>query len=735
MHILSCGVPVDHKGSRNLGYKTAGLIAEVIRKIGGKMHPKYPKVFSPIRLGPVELRNRFYASPHTMPMQLGGKPSDDYVAYNAARAKGGLGLVMVSLTVPERSVGAQPCANPKENIPAFRALADAVHAGGAKIFAEPFFQWCASGPWQLLGPAAPIFAPSVAQLNFLDKRTSTREMTKDEIEKMLAAFRQAAENLREAGFDGIMIHASHGALAEQFLSPYFNRRTDEYGGTLENRMRLLVEELTVVREAVGSNMAVGMRMNCDELLEGGYQTKEAYQILKIISDAGLIDFADLDVAVEPNQLHLGMSSGFVEQHVYRPYVEAVRNAAGNIPVLSVLGRLTSVADGEAFLNSGVCDMVGAARAFIAEPELVNNALEGREERSRTCIACNACMIAAFEGGQGCAINPSSYRERYWGKHSFAPAPKQSKLIIVGSGPAGLEAARVGALKGHDVTLFEARQELGGALALWASLPGRETYQQAISWWVREVRRLGVKIHLGCSATAASILSQSPDAVILATGARYNPTGRSAYRDFDIPGHDRGFVYRPEEILSGGALPGGKIIVLDAEGFHAGAGIAEALARAGADVECLTPYFSPLSVRLTYSQEAPFVMQRFFEAGVKLTASTYIKQIGEHEVTVQHAHTGQEYAIKGVDAVILSTGRSPVNELEHALSGNVKQLFVAGDALGARGWANAGYEGHKFARLIGEPDAPASVAECYFGVDDPDFMPFPADMARMTVATG
>ena len=191
-------------------------------------------------------------------------------------------------------------------------------------------------------------------------------------------------------------------------------------------------------------MAVGMRFNCDEMLPGGYGTDTARAVVKIITDRGLIDYLDLDVGVEPQQFHHGMPTAFSKPQLYQPFVEAVRSAAGAVPVLSVLGRITSMAVAESAIAAGVCDVVGAARQLIAEPEFVRNAREGLERRSRTCIACNWCTAAGGEGSQGCTINPASYRERLWGMHSYAPAANRSKVLVVGAGPGGLEAARVSA---------------------------------------------------------------------------------------------------------------------------------------------------------------------------------------------------------------------------------------------------------------------------------------------------
>ncbi|MCB2073085.1 MAG: FAD-dependent oxidoreductase [Novosphingobium sp.] len=689
-------------------------------------HPKYPNVFSPIKLGPVELDTRYYFSPHGLPLTIGCAPSNDLVAYCVERVKdGGCGLVILSCTAHSRGRGYQPCPHPADAVPAFRALADAVHAAGGKIFAQLWYNWNAPGHWQPLAPQAPMLAPSVSQFEYGGMSAATHAATREEIRLMNEAHRQSARHLREAGFDGIEIHASHSGMIEQFLSPYFNRRTDEYGGSLENRMRLLVETLETTRETAGPDMAVGMRFNCDELVEGGYHTPEAYEVLQKICERGLLDFADLDIAMEPLQLIYGMPTVFVEEHVYKPYVEKVRGAAGKVPVLSVLGRVTRMADAEAAIASGVCDVVGSARELIAEPRFVKHAREGAEELGRTCIACNWCLGGMADGAFGCSINPASYRERTWGIDTFAPAANPSRVVVVGGGPAGLEAARVAALRGHEVTLLEARDGLGGALALWASLPGREFYRHAIDWWESELDRLGVDVRTLTDATAASVLALEPDAVLIATGAQFSRTGRSGKVDRDIPGSDLPHVFSPEDILHGGARPSGKVIVLDGEGTHASAGIAEMLGRSGADVTMLSQAFAPYSNRVLFAFESESVVERLAEANVELRPACWIRRIGERELQVYDIGSNRESVIEDVDAVVLVTGRLSVDGLAQELEGRVGQLFAIGDALAVRPMATATFEAQKFARLIGMPDAPKTVAEAYFAPDDPAVFPAPA----------
>lgn len=690
-------------------------------------HPKYPHVFTPIQLGPVEIPNRFYFSPHGVGLTVGTKPSLDFPFYSAERVRdGGCGLVINSLAVHPRGSNFQASPYPEENIPAFRAMADVIHEAGGKVFGEIWYHWMTVGWWQPLSPPAPSLAPSNVQYDYAGLYMSTHEMSRDEIRGIVDAHYQSTRHLREAGYDGVMLLASHAGMLETFLSPYFNERTDEYGGSLDNRLRFAIECLTAARRGAGDQMAVGIRFNCDELISGGYDTTGAKEILNRLCGSGLVDFVDFDVALEPQELHLGMPPAMVEPHVYAPYVEAVRSATGDVPVLSVLGRTTSVAQAEAVIASGLCDMVGAARALIAEPQLVKNAYEGNEERSRTCIACNWCLEGLSRGSAGCTINPASYRERYWGVDTFVPAPTRARVVVVGGGPGGMEAARVSALRGHEVTLFEGRDELGGALALWAGLPGRESFLQAIRWWERELVRLGVTVKTGTEVSAADVLAAEPDAVIVAAGALYSEGGRSGFLSRDIPGYERDFVYRPEDILLRGIRPTGRVLLLDAEGLHTSTGVAEILAAAGAEVEYMSPDFSPVSRSLVFSAEWELVMQRLRAHGVTFTPCTHIRSIGDHEVTVHDVFTNAERVISPVDAVVLSTGRVPRNALTKALEGKVAQLFTVGDALSPRPFAAAAYEGHKFARYIGEPSAPKTVGEAYFAPNPPEIMPQPAE---------
>lgn len=693
------------------------------------MHPRYPNVFSPIALGPVEIPNRYFFAPHGSALSAGTKPSDDLVAYSVERVRdGGCGLVIVALVAHERGRTRQPSPHPDENVAAFACMADAVHAAGGRIFGQIFYWWGGAGWWQPLSPPAPALGPSNRQFSFGRRSSVTRAMTVGEIAGMHEAVRHSAANLRRAGFDGVMLHGSHAGLIEQFLSPYYNAREDGYGGSFDNRLRFAVESLEAARDGAGPGMAVGMRFNCDEEVPGGYGIADASRAIAALTGRGLLDYLDLDVGMEPQQFHHGMPTGFSAKFPYRRAVEQVRKAAGEVPVLSVLGRITRMAEAEDAIAEGVVDMAGSARQLIAEPQFVRFAREGREAEGRVCIACNWCTAAGGDGAQGCAINPASYRERLWGIDSFLPAAMPSRVVVVGGGPGGMEAARVAARRGHRVTLFEAGDRLGGALADWARLPGRAHYGDAVQWWASELDRLGVDCRFGTRADGALVLAEAPDAVIVATGAQYRAEGQGISGELPLPGHDRPFVHTPEAVLSGSVHLSGRVLVVDGEGYHTASGLAEMLALGGARVTLVSAEMSPVSARLSDAWEERFVLERLKRAGVALATGTWIEGIEEDAVVLRDVHTG-ETRMMPVDAVVLATSRAPLDDLARALEGCVPQLFTIGDALAPRMLAAASYEGQMFARLIGEAHVPRNFADAWFAADPPRFNPLPADVLR------
>jgi len=305
------------------------------------------------------------------------------------------------------------------------------------------------------------------------------------------------------------------------------------------------------------------------------------------------------------------------------------------------------------------------------------------------------------------------RERRWGVRTFTPASERKKVIVVGGGVAGSEAARVAARRGHEVVLLERGNELGGQANLWAGLPGREVVRAVGEWFERELPRLGIDVRMGTEATSADVLAEQPDAVVVATGGRYSRTGASGLIPFPIPGAaESDFVYTPEQIIRDGVRPTGKVIVLDCEGINTGVGVAELLARGGAEVELMTRWLTPVE-NLVFTHEFAYIVPVLKSLDVAISTATHIKEIGDHELTAFDIFTSSERQIADISAVVLAVMRDPIDGIARELEGRVEQLFTVGDALGPRELTEASYEGQKFARMIGEEDAPRTFGEAYF----------------------
>jgi len=676
----------------------------------------YPNVFTPIALGPVELPNRIYMAPHGIPLEAPtpgraayAEPAEERVHYFAERAAGGVGLIIHSTQVAPFAVQDNLAENPglPESIPSYRRVAEAVHEHGAKLMAEIWYVNWIPKRWEKLGPEAPGLAPSVAQN--LAWPSVRRQMTKEEIRRLVDAHATAARHLREAGYDGIELHVSHGSIVEYFLTPYWNRRTDEYGGSLENRARLMLETLEAIRGELGDRMALGVRINADELLPGGVDEEQTRAVIRLLEATGLLDFVDIDVSVEPEQAHL-MTTGMFDPTLHNAdRVARVGAAAGALPVLATPGRITNLVDAEHLIAKGVADVVGAVRGLIAEPALVNLARDGREHHGRVCVAVNAC-VDPQKVGWGCAINASAAREVRWSERDVAAAPRPTTVVVVGGGPAGLEAARIAAIRGHRVTLIEREPRIGGGVALWGDLPGRGSMRAIAGYFERRLADLGVALVTGTEAGAAAVLERSPEVVVLATGSRYDRQGISGFAPWPVPGWDRDIVSTPEDVLHGAVAQPRRAVVLDDEGFHTGCGVAEVLAAAGAEVTYVT---RKATVAAGLGIAIRYVAARLRSHGVAVHSGHYVREIGDGSVTVFDVATGDERRLEAIDRVVLCTMRTPRDELHAALEAEVPYVYLVGDALAPRGLREATYEGHRFGRVIGEPDMPASVIEELF----------------------
>ena len=656
------------------------------------MAQEFKTLFSPIKIGPLTVRNRIYSSPHYpmgYPERLTGLPGDRLINYWVAKAKGGIGLIGTYLTSvdPRRNIFRQPGA-----VEAFKRAADAVHEYGAGLICQIAHS---GGQEGLAGATEVAWAPSSMLMpNMLLERRISHAMTRDEIKQTIEAYAYAAEVVKKAGADGVGIHGSHGYLISEFMSPFFNRRTDEYGGSLENRMRFALEVISAVRDAVGEDFVVGFRVNAEEFVEGSYTLDDFLKMAPLLTRDGKLDYLNVSVGtytstatvIEPMYFPLG---SFV-------YCAAATKQDVDIPVFA-RGRITDPVQAEQILASGQADMVSMVRAFIADPEFANKSREGRVDEIRRCIGCNeGCwargtrdLVIGMNIGMTCAMNPAVGLEGVPGWGELEPAAVKKRVMVIGGGPGGLEAARVAALRGHQVSLYDRGSELGGLTLVAAKAPGRDGFLDLGRYYTYQMKLLNIDVHLETDVTADTVAGVDPDAVIVATG--------SVPHFPDIPGIRGDGVCEVRQVLRGEATVGGSILIIAGDEHSEALSTAEFLADLGKKVEVLSREYHCGSTLEPCTKQVLY--QRLFGKGVALTPHTWVKEISGDTVVAYNIFTGEERRITGVDTVVIACGGQEDNALYHALKDRVKEIHLVGDAHGVRRVHDATREGAVAGRLI------------------------------------
>lgn len=544
----------------------------------------YTHVLTPTRIGNVEIKNRVVRPGHATALPRMGDVTEELIAYHEARAKGGVGLTIIEI------MGIHPCGpgpllafNPalEESYP---RMMERLHRPGMKVFQQ---LWHPGHVGMPLDGSPPWSASDVPGLT---ATVAPIPMTKAMIDETIAAYATAARNLERWGGDGAEIHAAHGYLPAQFLSLNCNKRDDEYGGSLENRARFLIEVLEAVRASVSRDFAVGIRISPDGIAQG-LEADDLLRVARMIEARGLADF--FNVSLGNYQTLRRIVGGMHEPMGYELETSLPITRHLKTPTI-VLGRFRTLEEADQLIRNGDCDLVGLNRATIADPDLVNKSIAGHAEQVRPCIGCNqGCVGHELRPSLGCVVNAGAGCENELGDHLLKPATERKRVLVIGGGPAGMEAARTAALRGHSVVLAEARSRLGGAVDLAAMAPTRAGMRDFTLWLEQEIYRLGVEVRLSTYMDADDVAAEGADVVILATGAVPRMDGIQASNPGEpITGMDQPHVVSSNGLFEGELRDLGKsAVVIDDAGHYEGVAAAEYLLSKGLDVTFVTRHIS------------------------------------------------------------------------------------------------------------------------------------------------
>lgn len=650
--------------------------------------PTFPHLFSPLGIGPVTIANRIVSSGHDTVMVDAGRVTDQLVAYHEARAKGGVGLIVVQVSGVHESARYTShvlMAVDDSCIEGYQRLAAGVKPHGTALFGQLFHP--GREVMESTDGSMPVaLAPSAVPNERF--RVMPRALSTAEIGEIVAGYAAAARRLVAGGLDGVEVVASHGYLPSQFLNPHVNRRQDGYGGSDERRRRFLVEVLEAVRDAIGAEHALGVRISLDERDPAGLPAEDASAAVLTLDRRGLCDYVSVTTGTSATLAgsdhiapEMSLPNGYVASAAAR-----LKEAIG-LPVM-VAGRINQPQEAERILAAGEADACVMTRALICDPELPARAAAGRTEDIRACIACNQACIGHFHAGFpiSCIQHPETGRELRFGERR--PARVSRRVLVIGGGPAGMKAAAVAAERGHEVHLVEASGRVGGQVLLAQRLPGRDEFGGAADNLLRELERAGAKVSLRSPMSADDVLDSGPDAVVVATGARpYRPA-------IEVMGAPS-VVDAWEAISEPAAAPRGHLVVADWRGDWVGIGVARLLA-AGAGIGARRKV-----TLATIGYGAGEGLQQYVRDQLlgalwreRIDVLPLVRLYGADEDTVylQHVLTDEPVLVEGVAGLVLACGHEPRNELATTLEAHGTPFVAVGDCLAPRSVEEAVLEG-------------------------------------------